>query len=126
MNGRYEVSNKKLVTPQFERTFDHEIHEVIYYKNIYVVLLTIPNDCNEVDNIYGINSVGKQIWRIENPEKVFNIQKTGKSEFDNMTLSIYVGLNQDDDVFSATTFFGIKYIFDYQNGKLLEKKNIRW
>lgn len=126
MNSNYEVINKTLETNDFTVDFEYNIQDVIYWDGIYIVLLSIPNEVNEVDNIYGVNSRGKVIWKIENPTKAFKLNKNEQG-YDYMALSIYVHMNVSaEGVFTANTFFGMRYIFDYKTGKLLKQESSRW
>jgi hypothetical protein len=117
----YEVIENKLINQEFTVKFDYNISDVKYYNGIFVVLLEIPNDVNEVDNIYGVSQQGKLIWRIESPIKAFNIS-INEQGYDYLANSIYVGVFEKEGSFSANTFFGMKYTFDYKTGKLISKE----
>jgi hypothetical protein len=127
MNKKFEIIKNKLITNEFEKNFEYDVKKVEYLDGIYIVLLDIPNDCNEIDNIFGVDISGRAIWRIENPSISFPTEKTGNPEFDNLTESVYVGLivNQEKEIY-AVTFWGIKYKFNYKTGKLIEKEVSRW
>lgn len=126
MSPNYEIINKTLKADDFTVHFEHNIQEVIFWEGIYIVLLSIPNEVNEVDNIYGVNSSGEVIWKIENPTKAFKLNKNEQG-YDYMALSIYVHMNMSTEgVFIANTFFGMRNIFDYKTGKLLKQECSRW
>ncbi len=126
MNSNYEVAENSLITTNFKIDFEHNISNVIYWDDIYVVLLFIPNNVNETDNIYGINSKGEIVWRIQNPIKAFKIDKNEQG-YNYLSSSVYVHMHLDSDgIFTATTFFAMKYMFDYKTGKLLKKEYGRW
>ena len=123
----YRIENKKLLSKDFKVDFDYNIKDIQYIDNIYIILLDIPNNVDEIDNVYGVNEKGEIIWRIENPEKTFPVNKTGKPEYDNIALSVYVSINFNPDMLlTATTFFATKYVVDYKTGKLLKKEQGRW
>ena len=125
MSSSFEMSEKRLIINNFEVNFDYNIENVVYWDGVYVVLLHIPNESKEVDNIYGVDCNGDIIWRIENPIQAFNVDEN-VTWYDHLALSIYVGLNLTPaGDFSATTFFGIKYTFDHKSGKLLEKEFVK-
>lgn len=46
-------------------TFDFDIDTLIVMDDKIIVLLDIPYDSSELDNIYAVNLSGKIIWRIE-------------------------------------------------------------
>jgi hypothetical protein len=126
MNLDYEIVENTLKLNGFAVDFKYQIADTKYWDGIYIVMLEIPNEINETDNIYGVDSKGNVIWRIENPIKAFNVAKNEQG-YNYLAASTYVhmhlGLNGD---FTATTFFAIKYTFDYKTGKLLGKKAGRW
>lgn len=126
MDTNYEVIEKTLKTDNFTVNFEHNIQDVILWDKIYIILLSIPNEVEEVDNIYGVNLSGKVIWRIENPVKAFNL-KEEEQGYDYMVSSIYVLMHLSaEGVFTANTFGGMRYIFDYKTGKLLKQESSRW
>ncbi len=126
MSSNYEIINKTLKTDDFTANFEHNIQDVIFWDGIYVILLSIPNEVNEVDNIYGVNLCGEVIWRIENPIKAFKLSKDEQG-YDYLASSIYVHLHMSaEGVFTANTFSGMRYIFDYKTGKLLKQECSRW
>ena len=126
MISEFRVLDKMLKTDGFETSFDYKIEDVKYQDGIYVVLLYIPSGLKEVDNIYGVDSDGKIVWRIENPIQAFNIEKD-VSWYEHMASSIYVMMNLSlSGVFTATTFSAMKYTFDHRTGKLLDQEFMRW
>lgn len=120
----YNIVGSNLITKIFSVKFDYSISDVKYNLEVYIVLLNIPNDINEVDNIYGVNGQGDIIWRIENPIKAFNISENEQG-YEYLANSIYVGIFNDNGIFSANTFFGMKYDFDYKTGRLISKKGVK-
>jgi len=109
-----------------EIEFEHNIADVKYWDEIYVVLLDIPNDVDEVDNIYGVDSHGKLLWRIENPIKAFNVSPNEQG-YSYLASSIYVHMHlSSEGIFTANTFFAMKYTFDHRTGKLLKRESARW
>jgi len=122
----YMIESNKLITKDFEVSFDFCIKDVQFIDNIYVLLLDIPNDVDETDNIYGVNEQGKIIWRIENPIEAFNINKDEQG-YRYLASSTYVNMHlSPNGVFTANTFFAIKYTLDYKTGKLLKIDFNRW
>jgi len=122
---KYKIAGNSLKTERFNINFNYRIADVRYWDGVYIVLLSIPNEIDEVDNIYGVDGNGKIIWRIENPIKAFKIdeQEQGYNYF---ASSVYVAIHLDKGVFTGTTFFAIKYTFDYKTGKLINKESVRW
>lgn len=126
MSTSYEIIESTLRTSSFMVNFEYNIADVKYWDGIYVVLLAIPNGINETDNIYGVNSYGKIIWRIENPIRAFNIGKDDQG-YNYLASSVFTLVHlSSDGTFTANTFFAIKYTFDCKTGKLLKKESGRW
>lgn len=122
---KFEIIENSLKAEKFNLKFEHQITDVKYWDGVYVVLLSIPNEVDEVDNIYGVDDNGNIIWRIENPIQAFTIAESEQG-YDYFTSSVYVAIHLDDGVFSGNTFFAIKYVFDYKTGKLIKKEPSRW
>lgn len=126
MDLNYEIINRTLKTDDFTTNFEYNIQDVIFWDEIYIVLLSIPNEVNEIDNIYGVNLMGKIIWKIENPIKAFKLNKDEQG-YNYLAACIYVHMNMSaEGVFTANTFSGMKYICDYKTGKLLKQGLSRW
>jgi len=122
---KYEIVENSLKTESFNINFEYKVADVKYWDGVYVVLLSIPNKADEVDNIYGVDGKGNIIWRIENPIKAFNIyeQEQGYNYF---VSSVYVSVRLEEGIFIGTTFFAIKYTFDYKTGKLISRDSSKW
>jgi hypothetical protein len=126
MNSKYEIVKNTLETNNFKVDFTYNIADVKYWDDIYVVLLTIPNEINETENIYGVNIDGEVIWRIENPINAFKVDKDEQG-YNYLSSSVYTHMHlSSNGTFTATTFFAMKYVFDSRTGKLLKKEFGRW
>ena len=121
----YEIIDNTLRTRSFNVNFGYKITDVTYWDGVYVVLLSIPNKVDEVDNIYGVDENGNIIWRIENPIKAFKIDKKEQG-YNYFASSVYVNVRLDEGIFIGTTFFAVKYTFDYKTGKLINKEPSKW
>ena len=116
----------KSYRPQlFELCFNHEIEKAIKHNEMFVVLLSscyhnsgrVRNDIN--NNVYGVNSSGKIIWRIQDPRQLH-------CKFDARP-TLYTSIERyDDNIFYATCFDEIQYMFDYRTGKLLGFRQLRF
>lgn len=115
-----------MITKKFVTEFKRDISVVKLKNDIFILLLSIPNSINEIDNIYGVNEDGKVFWRIENPVKAFNINKDEQG-FNYYASSTYVFMNESPEgIFTANTFSGMRYSFDYLTGKLIRREQSRW
>jgi hypothetical protein len=118
----FEIKGATLKTKAFEVKFPFKIDEVLYHKGVFIVLLDTWRLPTEFNNIYGVSAQGEIVWRIEDSDIVYASFKTG-TQIDFYFEPVYVGMNhKEGDVFTTTTFGGISFDFDYQTGKLLERR----
>ena len=116
-----ETSEKTLKTKSFEVNFDYNISEVKYWDGIFVVLLDIPVGTNEIDNVYGVDSSGKVVWRIENAARAFSVDENAPW-YNTYAQNIYVGINLSaDGILVAFSHQSMKYTVDCKTGKLLDE-----
>jgi hypothetical protein len=113
----YNINKNKLKTQVFEVSFDHEIMDAKVVNDVYIVLLEIKKGSLEVDNLYGISSVGKAKWRVQSVKEAFNIQ--------NNTPYISLDVSEDGKV-KVTNFYGMRYRVNPENGLLIEKECLTW
>ena len=78
------------------------------------VLLDIPYDSSELDNIYAVNLSGKIIWRIEKVAK----------KFPKLRHDPYAGISMLDDKLLARQFYGQRYLIDPATGKIIERYTV--
>jgi len=92
----------------------------------WIVLLSIPNEKYEIDNIYGIGVEGNKLWRIENPVKAFSVDKTVQG-YDCYANSIYTGFDLNEDgTISGYTYMSMCFTADCMTGKLTKENFIRF
>ena len=83
-------------------------------------------DINETDNVYGVNRVGKIIWKIENLLSSLGANESTQG-YNYLRDSIYVHIHlEEDDTFIANTFASVRCRFDCRTGKLIKPKVSRW
>lgn len=95
-------------------TFDFDIDTLIVMDDKIIVLLDIPYDSSELDNIYAVNLSGKIIWRIEKVAK----------KFPKLRHDPYVGISMLDDKLLARQFYGQRYLIDLATGKIIERYTV--
>ena len=100
--------NDKLIT------FDFDIDTLIVMDDKIIVLLDIPYDSSELDNIYAVNLSGKIIRRIEKVAK----------KFPKLRHDPYVGISMLDDKLLARQFYGQRYLIDPATGKIIERYTV--
>lgn len=113
---QYEILGKTLKTQAFEVNFDNNVSEVLFYNDIFIVLLSASNSNGGVNydiknNIYGITSTGEIIWQVQDPKEAYP-----NSSWD--LYSIFFGIGQrPDGTFTAATFETV-YTLEYKTGQL--------
>ncbi|WP_294449507.1 hypothetical protein [uncultured Ruminococcus sp.] len=95
-------------------TFDFNIDTLIIMDTKIIVLLDIPYDSNELDNIYAVDFKGKIIWRVEKAAK----------KYPKLRHDPYVGISMLDEKLLARQFYGQRYIIDPDTGKLIERYTV--
>ncbi|URZ01287.1 hypothetical protein [Clostridium felsineum] len=78
-----------------------------------MVLLSIPFDKTEMDNLYAISKQGKVVWRVQRLNTVF---------FNQNNLP-YEQMNVNENFITATDFYARRYFINPLNGNI-EKSDI--
>ena len=91
------------------RHFNHKISKVIKYKDTYIVLLEIPFDCDEINNIYCLDKKANIKWQSEDLSKKY--PKHQKLPYEYM----YIEGNK----IYATDFMCIQHEIEAESGKIL-------
>lgn len=89
--------------------FDFDIRTVIQYKETYVVLLAIPFNKTEINNIYCLDADAKLVWRVEDLAVRYPELKK---------LLPYEQMGIKDDIIFASDFYGRNYQINVTNGKI--------
>ena len=89
--------------------FEFNIRIVIQYKENYVVLLAIPFNQTEINNIYCLDSDAKLVWQVEDLSARYPELKT---------LLPYEQMEIKDDIIFASDFYGRNYQINVNNGKI--------
>lgn len=90
--------------------FSYEIEQVISWNDTFLVLVNIPEDSDEINNIFCISEDGEQLWRAED----LNVVREGLLHLP------YEAMEMKDDKLYAADFYGRYYTLDPKNGKILE------
>lgn len=113
----YIIERNILKTTEFEIQFQYDIDSIECIDNMYLVLLKIPKGSKEVDNLLGVDSNGKVIWKVQNAGEAFGILQN----------TPYVAMHiVDSKKVKVTSFFGFRFTVSIVDGKLLEKEHLRW
>lgn len=106
----YEYIKNKIIINGKKKEFSYDIRKIIEYKNNYYVLLSIPFDKNDLNNIYCLDEDGNLVWQSEDLNYLFPTLKNLPYE--------QIGIK--DDVLYASDFYGRNYQIGLSDGKVRE------
>lgn len=106
-----EIKDNKLILPKCEIEFKYKIEDTILVPDCIVVMLDVPLDAKEMNNIQAFSLEGKKLWTVQSIKEVFpQVTK----------LSPYVGMRlMENGNISATNWIGMNYEISMKNGKIL-------
>lgn len=113
MNEQIKINKNILTVNNTEIIFDHDIRDVKIFRDLIIVLLAIPFNETELDNLYAISKQGKIAWRVQALDTVFPNQNNLPYE------QIHVNKNE----ITATDFYARRYFINHLNGNI-EKREI--
>ena len=103
-----QYSGKSIKINGKKHDFEYEIRSVLQYNEKYIVLLAIPFDSKEINNIYCLNSCADLIWQAEDLSILYPSL---------LNLS-YEQMGIKDNTIYATDFYGRCYKINIDNGKI--------
>jgi hypothetical protein len=89
--------------------FKFDIRTVIPYKNNYIVLLSIPFNDSEINNLYCLNSHAELLWQSQDLSLLYQNSKN---------LLPYEQMGFKDGYIYASDFYGRNYKINVNNGKI--------
>lgn len=101
-NNCIEINNKI-----YEFKFD--IRTVLEYKCNYIVLISIPFNISEINNIYCLDSQAKMVWQVEDLTLAYPDLKN---------ILPYEQMGIKEDYIYASDFYGRCYKININNGKV--------
>lgn len=104
----YQYSGKNIIINNMYRSFEHNIRTVLQYKGKYIVLLAIPFDSEEINNIYCLNSCADLMWQAEDLSALYP----------SMPNLPYEHMGIKDGAIFATDFYGRSYKINIDSGKI--------
>jgi len=104
---QYEKNHIEINNSSYD--FEFDIRTVIQYKETYVVLLAIPFNKTEINNIYCLDANANLVWRAED----FSVRYP---ELKNLLPYEQMGIK--DDIIFASDFYGRNYRINVNNGKI--------
>ncbi|MEH7352620.1 hypothetical protein V7150_03480 [Neobacillus drentensis] len=113
MNEQLKINENILTINNIDVSFNHNIRDVQICGDLIIVLLAIPFNETELDNLYAISKLGKIVWRSQELNKVFPDQYSDSYEF----------MNVNENEIKVTDFHGRRYFIDPLNG-FIKKRDI--
>lgn len=104
-NNEIELEGKKV-------SFPFDIDHVIAYNETFLILLNIPENEDEINNIYCVDQNGRLLWQSEDLNEV----RKG------MLNLPYEAMEIKGEYLFAADFYGRCYKIDPKDGKVLECK----
>ena len=95
--------------------FNYDIREIKERSNQVIVLLSIPFNMTEIDNVYSVSLEGEINWRVESLNK---INPSGNNmPYENMYLK--------KDELTVSDFYGRRYFIDITNGSIIKDEGFQ-
>ena len=105
----YQYEKKHIEINGNSYDFEFDIRAVVQYKEKFIVLLWIPFNRTEINNIYCLDAQAKLIWQSED-------LSTRYPELKNLLPYEQIGI-KDDTIF-ASDFYGRNYKINVDSGKI--------
>ena len=105
----YQYEKKHIEINGNSYDFEFDIRAVVQYKEKFIVLLGIPFNRTEINNIYCLDAQANLIWQSED-------LSTRYPELKNLLPYEQIGI-KDDNIF-ASDFYGRNYKINVDSGKI--------
>jgi outer membrane protein assembly factor BamB len=108
----YKISRNTLEINSKEIVFDYNIYQTLEIGDVVVVLLDYVNASRfPINNVFAYNQKGERIWQIQDAREIY---------LERRDPNLYVGITlYEHGKLSATTYLGIVYFINPENGKIL-------
>jgi outer membrane protein assembly factor BamB len=105
----FKIKNNRIEINSSMYDFKFDIRTVIQYKNNYIVLLSIPFNDSEINNVYCLNSNAELLWQSQDLSSLYQNSKN---------LLPYEQMRMKDGYIYASDFYGRNYKINANNGKI--------
>lgn len=105
----YQYAKKRIEINNVSFDFGYDIRTVVQYKERYIVLLGIPFNREEINNIYCLDAQANLVWQSEDLSALYPELKN---------LLPYEQMGIKDDAIYASDFYGRNYKINVENGKI--------
>lgn len=104
----YQYDNRHIEINNNGFDFEYDIRSVIQYKGKHIVLLGIPFNKDNINNIYCLDEQANLVWQSEDLKKLY-------PELKNLP---YEQMGIKDDIIFASDFYGRNYKINVGDGKI--------
>lgn len=104
----YQYDKKHIEINNISYDFEYDIRTVVQHKEKYIVLLEIPFNSEEINNIYCLDAQANLVWQSED---LYNLYP----ELKNLP---YEQMGIKEDSIFASDFYGRNYKINIENGKI--------
>lgn len=105
----YQMNDNQIEINHQKYEFEYNIKRVMQYRERYIVLLDIPGDKNDINNLYCLDGQAKLLWQAEDLETIY-------PGADHMP---YEQAGIVDGFISAWDFIGRTYKISIDTGKIV-------
>ena len=105
----YQYDKKHIEINNNGYDFKYDIRTVVQYKEYFIVLLGIPFNIAEINNIYCLDAQANLVWQSEDLTVLY-------PELKNVLPYEQMGIK--DDAIFASDFYGRNYKINANNGKI--------
>jgi len=110
MNVSYK--DRKLTIDGSSIEFTHEIRQIEIVENKIIVLLSIPQNENTLDNIYAVSNKADVLWRVESL-----VVDYPRLPYEQMVIH--------EDGIRATDFYGRRVFISVNTGQIMKKDIVK-
>ncbi len=113
----FKYNKNILIINDKQLEFEYEIEDIKEVNGILAVLLGVSAKSYSIDNLYGVNSKGEIIWRVQSVNEIYP----------SIISSPYVALKiaPSGDI-AVTNFAGVRYFVNPKDGSITGKEVIGW
>jgi len=113
MEIAYNQNN--LIIGEMKKTFEHDIQKVIALKDKVLVLLSIPQNDDTIDNIFAFSHNAETIWRVESLKNLYPNEINLPYEY----------MDKEGDIIKAIDFYGRRYFINVENGHIVKRDFVK-
>jgi outer membrane protein assembly factor BamB len=108
----HAVNGNELTIGGCKVVFRFDIDNVKVGQGLYIVLLDIPSNVNEMNNVYAVNDRCQIVWQVQDAGDVYPIKNDVP----------YVGTRiTEEGRIIVTNFNGVTYTLDPATGKIIAR-----